>query len=149
MPTLAGTSGARLRHKRKRRARIESDSPGYKMLRKRLKELTRSGNRAEMYRLLSQMREYEVRMVARGIALPRALGGGAEATCGGSEGKGGSWKGRSSGNGFRDKSKGSIGARDRAEAIGQRRVTHDASRASFNLLFASKNRALVKPRKGR
>ena len=78
-PTLAGTSGARLRHKRKCRARIESDSAGYKALRKRIKQLDCISNHAEVYRLLSLLYEYEVHLAPRGIARPAALGGGAPA----------------------------------------------------------------------
>jgi hypothetical protein len=77
-PTLAGTSGARLRHKRKCRARIESDS-GYKALHKMIKQLDRISNHAEVYRLLSLLYEYEVHLAPRGIARPAALGGGAPA----------------------------------------------------------------------
>ena len=78
-PTLAGTSGARLRHKRKCRARIESDSAGYKALHKMIKQLDRISNHAEVYRLLSLLYEYEVHLAPRGIARPAALGGGAPA----------------------------------------------------------------------
>ena len=70
-PTLAGTSGARLRHKRKCRARIESDSAGYKALHKMIKQLDRISNHAEVYRLLSLLYEYEVHLAPRGIARPR------------------------------------------------------------------------------
>ena len=74
-PTLSGTSGARLRHKRKREPRIHSAA--YEPLRKKLKELDRAGDRAEAYRLLCLLRDWEMRLSARGLARPRALGDGA------------------------------------------------------------------------
>ena len=58
-PTLDGTNGARLRHKRKRPARIES--PEYKAVRMTFKQLDRDGDRAGAYRLLRLLRDHEVR----------------------------------------------------------------------------------------
>ena len=45
-------------------------------MRKRIKGLERAGERAEIYRLLRLLRDWETRMVARGLALPKELGGG-------------------------------------------------------------------------
>ena len=51
-PCLHGTSGAQLRHKRKRHPRIESDSAGYKVLRQKVKQLKKTGSHGEIYNLL-------------------------------------------------------------------------------------------------
>ena len=72
-PSLSGTSGATLRHRRKRCARIESESPGFKALRKLIKALDRAGDHTEVYRLLRALCEWEERMIARGMPLPPAL----------------------------------------------------------------------------
>ena len=60
-PTLGGTNGAVLRHKRKRRPRLDQgDTRGYRALRDRLKQVDRAGDRVEEYRLLKLLREWEV-----------------------------------------------------------------------------------------
>ena len=52
---VLGNSGTTLRHKRKRQPRIDTNSPGWKRLRKELGELDRAGNDAEAYRLLQRV----------------------------------------------------------------------------------------------
>ena len=63
---VLGNSGTTLRHKRKRRPRIEANSLGWKRLRKELGELDRAGNDAEAYRLLHMSHQWEVRQCLRG-----------------------------------------------------------------------------------
>ena len=70
---MHGTSGAQLRHKRKRLPRIESDSAGYKVLRKKVKQLKKTGSHGEIYNLLRQLWTFEQSLVARGLPLPFAL----------------------------------------------------------------------------
>ena len=72
-PCLHGTSGALLRHKRKRLPRIESDSAGYKVLRQKVKQLKKTGSHGEIYNLLRQLWTFEQSLVARGLPLPFAL----------------------------------------------------------------------------
>ena len=72
-PTLSGTSGAKLRHPRTRPPRLEQNSAGYKALRKTIGHLKRTGDRAEILRLLHMLRDWEMRSAARGLPLPPAL----------------------------------------------------------------------------
>ena len=72
-PTLSGTSGATLRHRRKRPARIETNTPGYNVLKKKITDLKRAGDRAEILRLLRMLRDWEMLLAPRGLTLPAAL----------------------------------------------------------------------------